>query len=366
MAKPIKFNLILDGQQVRDIKGLQENFCLADILDAFRSGVLQKWLQVRGHADYLKEIEKIKKDESILINLVKIFQVDKSENEIKEAMYNHQFWEKRKAELEGWMKKNIAIKDIITAYHANYNEIKADISQLKDDMPFVKEAIKEIYDNHSGLFDLNHEHFFEQFKEDAPLAILAILMQPELRKYFLDNERIKNELTLNYTFDSCVELEGLYNRLYNIGEAMKEKAQEKEIGGLVGSVIGHSFLVAGATHKLTNHWLVRMGAYTSYPADQTITSEDSDAINLLELVQEYNAKIGLHLFAGETAEYWKDLEIKTKKIMVLSIPKGTFVRNSDQQGGDLTSEDVNGKFPILDGLDYKSNTDDNFLVYMEV
>ena len=57
MAKTIKFNLMIDEQPVRDIKGLQENFCIDDILDLYQNRLLQKWLDVRGFDEYLKKVE---------------------------------------------------------------------------------------------------------------------------------------------------------------------------------------------------------------------------------------------------------------------------------------------------------------------
>ncbi|KOR27300.1 hypothetical protein TI05_19335 [Achromatium sp. WMS3] len=57
MAKTIKFNLIVDENPVRDIKGLQENFCIDDILAFYKNGLLQKWLKVRGFDDYLQRVD---------------------------------------------------------------------------------------------------------------------------------------------------------------------------------------------------------------------------------------------------------------------------------------------------------------------
>ena len=45
---------------------------------------------------------------------------------------------------------------------------------------------------------------------------------------------------------------------------------------------------------------------------------------------------------------------------------GNFVRNFGKSGEELKVDDVNGKFPILDGIDYKSNSSTHALVYMEV
>ena len=76
--------------------------------------------------------------------------------------------------------------------------------------------------------------------------------------------------------------------------------------------------------------------------------------------------IGLVTFQGQTDSYWKDLEIVGTKVMVISIPSGTFIRCAKNLKEELSSEKVNGKFLILDGLQYKSNDEYNPIVYMKV
>lgn len=71
-------------------------------------------------------------------------------------------------------------------------------------------------------------------------------------------------------------------------------------------------------------------------------------------------------FSGMTDGYWKDLEPKGKKFMIVSMEIGDFVRSAGKSGGDLTSSDIKNAFVILDGIDYKSNYSYHKLRYMEV
>ena len=64
--------------------------------------------------------------------------------------------------------------------------------------------------------------------------------------------------------------------------------------------------------------------------------------------------------------YWKDLEPKGKKFMIVSMEIGDFVRSAGKSGGDLTGSDIKNAFVILDGIDYKSNYSSHKLRYMEV
>jgi hypothetical protein len=83
----------------------------------------------------------------------------------------------------------------------------------------------------------------------------------------------------------------------------------------------------------------------------------------LELIKESS---GLIEFKGATDSYWKDLETADTKVMILSIPDGTFIRSAKDLKQELSAEDVNGNFLILDGLAYKSNNDYESIVYMKV
>lgn len=304
MAKTIKFNLILDNKPVRTIEELQENFCIDDVLEFYQKGLLQKWLKVRGFEEYLKKVEAISNKESVINELIKIFGIEKSEKEIKEATYSLEFWQERKLELEKWNKKDIKIKQIIADYHNEYSVLKENIITNKEDMSFMKNAAKEIFDKYLELFKINFmDFFFEFYPEDSPLIIYAILMNLNLREYFL-NDSFKDEL------------------------------QELMLEDLM---------------------------------DETDYVEEEEEISPLEqFLGKIQSRIQLHKYIGETDGYWKDLEIDKTKVMVLSIPEGTYVRSANKPKEELSSSDINGKFLVLDGLLYKSNNSDSPVVYMEV
>ena len=48
MAKTIKFNLVCDGNPVRTIEDLQNNFSIEDVLAYYHNGLLRRGLEVRG------------------------------------------------------------------------------------------------------------------------------------------------------------------------------------------------------------------------------------------------------------------------------------------------------------------------------
>ena len=104
------------------------------------------------------------------------------------------------------------------------------------------------------------------------------------------------------------------------------------------------------------------------------TNYNNDKANMFQNIcfmittSDFKIKLGENLvfFAGITDGYWKDLETKGKKYMIISMGNGDFVRSAGLSGGDLGSADVLNKFVIVDGIDYKSNSATRQLLYMEV
>ena len=303
MAKTIKFNLMLDGKPVRTIEELQENFCIDDILEFYQKGLLQKWLKVRGFDKYLKNVEAIAEKESAIIELIKIFELEKSEKEIKEAVYSLEFWEERKTELEKWNKKDVKVKEIIADYHNGYGALKAKILENKEDMPFMKSAAKEIFNKYYEIFKIDQWYFFNSFEDDVPLVIYAVLMNKKLRNLFLEDEEIAKILRKKFT--------------------LKTKSEQKNL-------------------------------FSSFQ-----TSEEKD-------INELQKKSGIFIYKGATGRSWKNLEVEKTKVMVLSIPQGAFVRSANKPKEEFSATDVNGNFLILDGLLYKSKNAQFPIVYMEV
>lgn len=157
--------------------------------------------------------------------------------------------------------------------------------------------------NYAWVLNLNHRDLFYKLKGKSSLAIMCLLMNKRSRKYYLPVE-IKNE---NGTIT------------YDTGFNTDKAAMFQCICSMI------------------------------------ITADLK--INLGE---------NLITFAGVTDGYWKDLEPKGKKCMIISMGNGDFVRSSGLSGGDLSNTDIANKFVIVDGIDYKSNSSSRQLMYMEV
>ena len=74
----------------------------------------------------------------------------------------------------------------------------------------------------------------------------------------------------------------------------------------------------------------------------------------------------IKIFRGKTDQYWKDIEPKGTRCMIISIKKENKLRNAGKNGEELTYDDINEQFIFTDGIDYMSNSDTDELIYMEV
>lgn len=359
MAKTIKFNLILDGKPVRTIQELQENFCIDDILEFYRNGLLQKWLKVRGFDEYLNKVEAISEQKSVIIQLIKIFEIEQSEKEIKEAVYSLEFWQERKIELEEWGKKDKNIREIIAGYHNGYDVLKANILENKNDIAFMKSAAKEILDKYIEIFKIDFATFFQLMKNSAQLFLFAMMTQKKFRESELLTDHYKNELfnlipqplhegkiqkhqkDTNYNWkkitDKMVKIKTINNSSGKV--KLRSNGQEYKPDETIGKVFNKGF------------------EFYSYSS--------SDYVEYTDIVKK-DMPSQFRSFSGDTEKYWKDLEPKGKKFLILKMEPGNFIRNAGKNGEELKSENINKKFVVLDGIDYKSNSDSDLLIYMEI
>ncbi|MCD8248479.1 MAG: hypothetical protein LUC60_01245 [Lachnospiraceae bacterium] len=137
MAKTIKFNLICDGNPVRTIEDLQNNFSVEDILGYYHNKLLHRWLEVRGYEDELRKVSEIVAidDMEVIKRLVEIFDVAADKNMLKyfkERQAYYSVYEKQAYEVENILGDHLAgyirmgkcgsrkYGRIRTAYHISY------------------------------------------------------------------------------------------------------------------------------------------------------------------------------------------------------------------------------------------------------
>lgn len=195
MAKMIKFNLILDGNPIRNIEQLKENFCIEDILNVYNNGLLHKWLNVRNYTSYLDKVKLInnKSDLDIIVELMDIFDMDYNEDKLYDISnmidYIHEKNVKNEIDtISGF--SNFSIQEYHQGYEKTINSIlkdKYNIGKLK----VIAEVLEEKY---IELFKLNYDKIYKILIEKAPLCILVMLSKEKLKKELLKVKSLNKNL----------------------------------------------------------------------------------------------------------------------------------------------------------------------------
>ena len=291
--------------------------------------MLLRWLEVRGYEAEYKKVSEIREIEELEIvkELIKIFDVEADEKKVEEGVYMLQFLEERKELCEAYKQDSFKAQGIIDDYQTGFKQLIDGITENPNDVARIKANIAELMSGYKWAMDLNHRQLFWELKELSPLAIMCFLMNDEARKYYLP----------------------MPVRRDNTSDADEE---EKKVN------------IAAAFVKKEND-----STAVSYDTENNADKRNMyNAICAMLKSSDFVSGLGdnLHVFAGVTDGYWKDLETKGKKYMIIGMGSGDYVRSAGLQGGDLASTDIENKFVIVDGIDYKSNSSSRQLLYMEV
>lgn len=347
MPKTIKFNLICDAKPVRTVEDLQSNFSIEDVLAYYQNKLLHRWLRVRGYNAELEQVENITTEKPIEIvkALIEIFHVHAADEKVEESVYALEYLEERKVLCAEYDKRDYQVKSIIDDYVAGYIELVQGIMDHPKDIALIKANIAEIAAHYGWIFQMDHRNLFYRLKDLSPLTIMCILMHEDLRGYYLlaedekDSGQTDVKVSTNHTF-------------------------------LSEPVIKSWFWSEGFTPKLQEESHIASSNSPQSEESQQFYDKKRIFEQICNMINKPNfiEKLEEHLcaFSGETESYWKDLEPKGKKYMIISMGNGDHVRASGVSGSDLKSEDVTNRFVILDGIDYMSNSSNRTLLYMEV
>lgn len=360
MAKTIKFNLICDGKSIRTIEDLQENFSVEDILKYYENGLLLRWLKVRGYEEEYIKVLAIASQEKmeVIKELIQIFQIETNEEKIEENIYILQYLEERETLFKTFEQDNFKVDKIINEYSLGYRKLVDTILKNPDDVGYIKATIAEIVANYRWVLKLDHRELFWKLTDVSPLTIMCLLMNADVRDFYLP---------LSKEIDENVD---------------PFAALAKVMTSMVATLVPEP-KESYRTYEYTANWIKKSTNIIKQQSSWNELGEkvpfryiDNDIMKSLmynqicEMIKkkDFKERMGknIHIFSGTTEEYWKDIAEKGKKYMIISMGEGDYVRSAGALGGDLSKADIEDKFVILDGIDYKSNKEDNELLYMEV
>lgn len=330
MAKTIKFNLIVDEKPVRTLEALRENFVVEDVLEALRGGLLLRWLETRG---YTEEADKIRAltdvpggDAQTMKKVIAALGVEADEEEIRKSLYLFQYRAERDKRYQVYLRGKEREDKIIGTYFTDYFKL-VDVLLNTEDAAKIKATIAEMVGHYAWALEVDYRALFLTLSRNKRwLSIMCLLMNPVTRKYYLPVEIKSSEGS------AILDVDRKLDPTDSDYERMEFKKQAfAAINAFVNQRIG--------------------------------------------LVQEGLGEKNLRIFAGNTGDFWKDLEASGKQYMILRM--GVFssgatsssldyIRSARVDSVEYSTAQANGKFLILDGIDYKSTNSGQSVLYMEV
>ena len=341
MAKTIKFNLICDDKPVRTIEDLQNNFSIEDVLAYYDNKLLHRWLEVRGYLDELQKVSAITSEKplEIIKEIIKVFNVVSNDKKVEESVYILEYLDERKKTCSMYDMENYVTKSVIDDYETGYKQLVEGILDDPNNVAKIKANIAEMVMNYKWVLDLNHRELFWIFKDKSVLALMCLLMNKQSRDYYLPTKS------------------SIITALEDIVKVVPRTISTF----LTGST---SDFLTGST---SNNVLPKKDTVQNEQMNEDKTAMYQEICRIIQ-ASDLKDMLGENLlsFAGITDGYWKDIEPKGKKYMIISMGSGDFVRSAGVSNGDMASTDVINKFVIVDGIDYKSNSPTRQLLYMEV
>lgn len=203
MAKIPKFNLTMDGELVRSIEELQNNFSVDDILDHFESKRLHKWLKSRGFTDYLTKVETIEYDDktAIIKPLMDIFEIDYSDEDLADILDQLKYVPTTAshtalvpvptAQADSGKFPVAPISEELSGsvnldYESQkYDELVNEIINDPENLELIKKNIDLLASKYYAFYSRDALYLFYKLSKHSHLALFAILDNPKAIKPYL-------------------------------------------------------------------------------------------------------------------------------------------------------------------------------------
>lgn len=305
MAQTVKFSLPVNNKGVLDLNELRENFELEAMITLFRNGLLQHWLECFGYTAELEQLKAVAETAStreIADSLIRIFKVELDIRKLEQCVLQLDLRNERQQLLNDYKQKNLKGSELVAAEKRRYFQIIDEISNHKDDVELIRSHLKELTEHHYEFVLIDFVRLFSFF----PVAMGV---------FFLGNERLRPLF--------------LYN-LNNKDEAVK------------------AAMIRYCACSNNNYQSSNMFKF----------DEQYCLFNFLKYFRDCAKSQYLTVFQGDTKGYWKDLESQDTRCMLIAFESGRSddcVRSHGQRDKSLRSDDINGKYPILNGLDVCAN-----------
>ena len=348
--KDIRFNLRFskgkdkNGDEqfdiIRSLQELKDNLNIDELYLYFISGQLVRWLVCIGEPARGETIEKIDKKAPVKSQLNGIFEalgIELSKGDLKAMVDSYTYFkqlEDRKREMVAILNN---VQDVIEQDYMQYSLCLKDIIAVADDFAAVKSRVRAMLKNYPNQFKLDWMRFYDVMMEKCRLAIFAVLMDANYRKYYLGTE---DEMGSRY----YGELEQPADKNSNSQQATPIPQFRQRVGNLF-SVSYERYSDQKLRITMDNRWAL-------------------DVNNWKErgIIKEVDY--------GKSGGEWEDALDRDMRIMILHCGNNITIRPSGDKEHQFKGNLV-GRFPIFNGLDFRTsstspNSTDDILLYMEV
>ena len=387
MAKTIKFNLICDGHPVRTLDDLREHFSIEDVLAHYKSGMLERWLEVRGYEKELDAIRAVPHVDqmSAAKSLVKIFDVERDNTKIEEVGHYLRYEADRREVEQRYLDQHVKVMDHFSEYLAGYQELKENMAAHKNDFAALMADVRELCVSYMPAFDLDYRSLFYYLKEKAPAALYMMLAHNPLRERYLPGGIVQCEDSYKTeTVDSSLladEVDFLFvkTRTAAIHRAnFIEAVTAKEDRELLARRLARYHNTSGSKAKVMTYD-VALEAVAEFieklfPSKKVDANTDTMELykalcdmttsqNLKKIFEGYER---FHIIRRNTNGYWDDMIHRSKKSMVLWMAEGCNVSAQGFAETQYDAKTVKNQFLILDGINYRSLKDGPEVLVLEV
>lgn len=357
--KPIKFNLRYGDQQLKTVAELKEYGNIDMLLETLNNGFLERWLQAQGEIDLLKKIKAIDKSDSRRACDALCQAIFGKDSTIAQQATAELFDLRAKEEKRREMLKELKDKEdtLIKQYHKGYDDMIDALEYYSTDYAALKAAMNILYERYRNLLKLDKVHFYEMFKKSYPLVLLTLTANVFLRKFIgYDNQRLYKDIMPQLGGENPIE--SIITKL--------ENGEDSPAVKLITPDQLTSFRRNNKGKKVLRLRLSPNNYYMSSMCPVFDFERGDYYVDQAALEIKTSPIAHIKIFRGKTDQYWKDIEPKGTRCMIISIKKENKLRNAGKNGEELTYDDINEQFIFTDGIDYMSNSDTDALIYMEV
>ena len=337
--KPIKFNLMLSfdeggelrEKQISNLEELRDNFYFDNVYQYFLDGILERWLSVRNCTNELEKLKEIKKDktpsEDNIQKFIEVFFNSLNKDAYFDLIKAKQSYQRSCAFINNQKNNQKDLKVNALKYMDAYDDIANKILEESKNTAKLQQYVNILIDDYYDVFSrYDSQRLLALFFNENPISLLFFILNSKTRGFFKDKPYV-NYLNL------------ISSNLIKLNNAISNEIK-------YGADTITSDVVEAGLQQLLFKYLKPVDPNSKIAVDNTIFST-------------------IKICNKDTGSSWDDIEPDSnKQFMILAGPQNN-VRPYKAQNQELTAEQISN-FPVIRGIEYRSSSNSDPIIYMEV